>query len=342
MTKGQEQLEKFALKPVPKIVVIGGGSGQPVILGGLKKCDTNLTAIVTVADDGGSSGVLRNYLNMVPPGDIRNVLSTLANIDQEVIDIFQYRFNSDDEMLAGHALGNLILASIAEQDNSIFSAVQRMSKLFQIDGNVFPVVDEPLVLHAEFADGTILEGEGAITAAGKKIKHVWVTPQFTLDKHRLPEAPSEVVNSILNADVVVLGPGSLFTSIMPNLMVPNVAEALLATRAKVVYVANIMTQKGETDGFSDADHVRAINEHIGERVVDAVIMNTAQVPEDYIDWKKWNEVSRQVISDPEHVRAEGAIPVMGDLLELRDAGAFHDGYKVAQLIMQIAAADNLN
>ncbi|WP_187387603.1 gluconeogenesis factor YvcK family protein [Weissella muntiaci] len=342
MNKDNETIDTLKVHSAPKIVVIGGGSGQPIILKGLKKCHVDLTAIVTVADDGGSSGALRNYLNMVPPGDVRNVLSVLANVDEEIIDVFQYRFNSDDDMLAGHALGNLILASIAEQDNSIFSAVNRLSKFFKVQGNVFPVADEPLILHAEFTDGTVLDGESAITAAGKKIKHVWVTPQFTLDEHRLPEAPSEVVNAILNADIVVLGPGSLFTSIMPNLMVPNVAEALLATRAKVVYVANIMTQKGETDGYSDADHVRAINEHVGERVVDAVIMNTAPVPDDYIDWKKWNEVSKQVISDPEHVRSAGAVPVVGNLLELRDDGAFHDGDKVAQLIMKIAEAKNID
>jgi uncharacterized cofD-like protein len=140
----------------------------------------------------------------------------------------------------------------------------------------------------------------------------------------------------LNADVVVLGPGSLFTSILPNLTVPNVAEAVQATRAKVVYISNIMTQKGETEDFSDADHLRVINEHVGDQVVNAVLMNTGLVPEDYIDWKKWNEVSHQVSLNPDEIRQEGATPVMDDLLELRDDGAFHDADRVAQLLMQIA------
>lgn len=332
--KNKATIEEYAIKPTPKIVVIGGGSGQPIILKALKKYDIDLSAVITVADDGGSSGTLRNFLSMVPPGDIRNVLAAMADINSEIIDVFQYRFRGDDEVLAGHALGNLIIAAMTESDNSIFGAVQRLSKFLKVKGNVYPVADEPLVLHARFSDGTVLEGEAAITAAHKKIERVWVTPQFMYEE-RQPEAPIEVVNAILNADAVVLGPGSLFTSVLPNLIIPNVADALKATRAKVIYVANIMAQKGETDNFSDASQVRIINEHVGERVVDAVIINTAKVPEDYIDWKKWNEVARQVMPDPDSVRREGGVPVMGNLLELRDDGAFHNGKTLAQIIMQI-------
>lgn len=327
--------EAFKVTTRPKIVVIGGGSGQPVILRGLKQYDTDLTAVITVADDGGSSGTLRDYLNMVPPGDIRNVMAVLSSLPQEIIDIFQYRFRKEDEMLANHALGNLIIAAMAEKERDIFTGVQTLAKVMDVQGHVYPVADEPLVLHATFSDGTTLSGEAEITAAHKRIDSIWVTPQDD-STNEVAQAPSEVINAILNADVIVLGPGSLFTSVLPNLMVPNVAEALKATRAKVVYIANIMTQKGETDDFSDADHLRAINRHVGDNVVDAVIMNTGVVPEDYIDWKKWNEVSHQVTFDPEEVRQEGAVPVSGDLLELRDDGAFHNGDIVAQLIMQIA------
>lgn len=319
----------------PRIVVIGGGSGQPVILEGLKQYDADLTAIITVADDGGSSGTLRDYLNMAPPGDIRNVMAVLSEATPEFVDLFQYRFDQDDEMLAGHALGNLIIAAQAEKENNFFEAVQILSKLLRVNGHVFPVSAEPLILHAVFNDGTELAGEAEITAAHKLIDHVWVTPEFDADGH-IAHAPKPVVNAILNADVVVLGPGSLFTSILPNLTVPNVAEAVQATRAKVVYISNIMTQKGETEDFSDADHLRVINEHVGDQVVNAVLMNTGLVPEDYIDWKKWNEVSHQVSLNPDEIRQEGATPVMDDLLELRDDGAFHDADRVAQLLMQIA------
>lgn len=326
--------EKYTVKRVPKIVVIGGGSGQPVVLNGLKKYDSDLTAIITVADDGGSSGTLRDYLKMAPPGDIRNVIATLSNLPASLIDIFQYRFKPEDDMLAHHSLGNLIIAAMAEKEHDIFDGIQLLTKIMQVQGHVYPVANEPLVLHAAFSDGTKLAGEAEITAAHKAIDHIWVTSQETSAAHTV-QSPSQVVNAILEADIVVLGPGSLFTSVLPNLMVPNVAEALRATRAKVVYIANIMTQKGETDNFTDADHVEAINKHVGERIVDAVIMNTGTVPEDYIDWQRWNEISYQVHSDPEAVQALGAEPVLGDLLALRDDGAFHDGDAVAQLIMQL-------
>jgi len=327
--------ETFKIESKPKVVVIGGGSGQPIILKGLKKHDVELTAVITVADDGGSSGTLRDYLNMVPPGDIRNVMAVLSTMPSEIIDIFQYRFHKEDDFLANHALGNLIIAAMAEKEHDIFQGVQTLAKLMRVQGHVYPVANEPLVLHAQFSDGTQLSGEAEITAAHKRIDHIWVTPQAD-SVNKIAQAPSAVVNAILNADAIVLGPGSLFTSVLPNLMVENVAEALKATRAKVIYIANIMTQKGETDDYSDADHLRVINEHVGEQVVDAVIMNTGVVPEDYIDWKRWNEVSHQVAFEPEDVRKEGALPVLGDLLELRDDGAFHDGDIVAQLIMQIA------
>jgi uncharacterized cofD-like protein len=330
--------QDYTLKKKPKIVSIGGGSGQPVILAGLKKYHADLTAVITVADDGGSSGTLRDYLNMAPPGDIRNVMAVLSNASQRSIDLFQYRFQADDEILSGHTLGNLMIAAAAEKDRDFFQAVQFLSDLMRVEGHVYPVSAEPLVLHAAFSDGTTLSGEAEITAAHKVIDHVWVTPEFDADGHEA-EAPIEVVNAILNADVVVLGPGSLFTSVLPNLTVPNVAAALRATRAKVVYIANIMTQKGETDGYSDADHLAVINRHAGERVVDAVLMNTAVVPEDYIDFQKWNEVSHQVRLNPEDVSGEGATPVMADLLELRDDGAFHDSDRVAQIILQLAGAE---
>lgn len=319
----------------PKIVVIGGGSGQPIILKGLKQYDAELTAVITVADDGGSSGTLRDYLDIIPPGDVRNVMAVMSNVSPEFIDVFQYRFKKEDEMLAGHALGNLVIAAMAEKENDIFRGVQILSHLMNVDGHIYPVANEPLVLYAKFKDGTELSGEAEITAAHKVIDHIWVTPQDDSSR-RVAQAPSEVINAILNADEIVLGPGSLYTSVLPNLVVDNVREALKLTPAKIIYIANIMTQKGETDGYSEADHVRAINDHIGSQIVDAVIMNTDEVPDNYIDWQKWNEVSTQVASAPEEVRKEGAVPITGDLLELRDDGAFHDGDAVAKLIMQIA------
>ncbi|MCM0582691.1 YvcK family protein [Weissella diestrammenae] len=328
--------EAIKAQPISdKIVVIGGGTGQSVILGGLRKYDTDLTAIITVADDGGSSGTLRDYLKMVPPGDIRNVMATLSDAPQDFLDLFQYRFTDEASFLANHTIGNLMIAAMAEQYKDIFEAVQYLSKIMQVKGHIYPVVNEPLTLHARFTDGTCLSGEAEITQAHKKITNIWVENAAG----EAPEATAEVVNSILAADMVVLGPGSLYTSILPNISVPNIAAALRATTAKIVYISNIMTQKGETDDFSDGDHLRVINQQIGREVVDAMIMNSGVVPEGYIDWQRWNEISHQVKSDPEEVKKQGATPVLADLVELRDDGAFHNATKVAELL-QMIASDN--
>lgn len=323
----------------PRVVVIGGGSGQPIILKGLKKLDADLTAIITVADDGGSSGTLRDYLNTIPPGDIRNVMAVLADVPDNIIEVFQYRFKKEDEMLAGHALGNLIIAAMAEKQQDIFLGVQQLAEFMNVQGNVYPVANEPLVLHAKFRDGSILSGEAEITAAHGVIDNIWVTPQPDSASDEA-HAPKEVIDAILGADEIVLGPGSLYTSVLPNVMVPNVREALKATNATITYIANIMTQKGETDNYTEADHVRVINEHVGQRIVDTCVMNETKVPEDYVDWHKWSEIAKQVDFDPEAVRAEGANPVIADLLELRENGAFHNEDKVACLLMDIAKTMN--
>ncbi|MCT6807296.1 MAG: YvcK family protein, partial [Bombilactobacillus sp.] len=229
----------------PKITVIGGGTGLPVILNSLRDLNADITAVVTVADNGGSSGAIRNYINVVPPGDIRNVLVALSNLDRLSLDVFQYRFASDDSFLAGHAIGNLIIAALSEMDgNNIFDAVQELSQMMKVEGNVFPASNEPLTLNAKFTDGTTLAGEHEITYADKTIERVWVTD--TNDPSEEPEAVLPVLASIMQADVIGLGPGSLFTSILPNLMIKNLGEAIRETAAEVVYICNIMTQKGET------------------------------------------------------------------------------------------------
>lgn len=228
----------------PKIVMIGGGTGLPEILHGLRDKDVDVTAIVTVADDGGSSGILRNYVNVVPPGDIRNALVALSELSELELEIFQYRFNSTDQFLAGHAIGNLIISALAEmKGGDIFAAVQELSSLMKIRGHIYPVTDEPLTLNAEFTDGSTLSGESEITAAHKRIQRVWITPSNNNDHHQAA-AVKQVIDAIMDADQIVLGPGSLFTSILPNLMIENVGKAVCETKAEVVYICNIMTQKG--------------------------------------------------------------------------------------------------
>lgn len=314
----------------PKIVIIGGGTGLPVILRGLRDQNVDVTAIVTVADDGGSSGILRNYINVVPPGDIRNALVALSELPTIEKEIFQYRFNSKDNFFAGHALGNLIISALAEMKGNIFDAVQELSDLMRINGHIYPVANEPLTLNAEFTDGSKLVGESEITAAHKQIQRVWVTDS---DEPAAPMAVKQVIDAIMDSDQIVLGPGSLFTSILPNLMISNVGEAVKKTKAEVVYICNIMTQKGETDHFTDADHVRVLNRHLGEQFIDTVLVNVQPVPKDYINFQEWNEISQPVTHDFAGLRDQGCRVISANFLRLRDNGAFHDRDKVVSELL---------
>ncbi|MEE6710651.1 YvcK family protein [Pediococcus acidilactici] len=320
----------------PKIVVIGGGTGLPVILNELHKRSADVAAIVTVADDGGSSGIIRDYVNVVPPGDIRNVMVALSDMAPELKDIFQYRFKSEDNFLAGHAIGNLIIAALSEMRGGIDPAIRELSQMLQIDGHIYPASAEPLVLHAKFTDGTSLAGESEITAAHKDVKQVWVENN-PWSEHKKPCAVPEALEAIEAADEIILGPGSLFTSILPNLMIEDIRKAVLATQAEIVYICNIMTQKGETIGFTDADHVRVLNQHLGRNFVDTVLVNTEKVPESYMDFNRYDEVSRQVIHNFKGLREQGVRVISDNFLKLRDGGAFHDGEKVVDELMHICS-----
>lgn len=305
----------------PKVVVIGGGTGLPVVLSGLRDHNVDITAVVTVADDGGSSGIIRDYINVVPPGDIRNAMAALSELSNLELDIFQYRFKSSDRFFAGHAIGNLIISALSEMKGGIFEAVQELTDLMKVNGRIYPVANEPLVLNAEFTDGTQMAGESEITRAHKNIKRVWVTTDG--DDHE-PQAVPAVIDTILEADQVVIGPGSLFTSILPNLMIKNVQAALKATKAEIIYICNIMTQKGETDGFTDADHVRVLNHHLGYHFIDTILVNSERVPEDYINFQEWNEISSPVGHDFQGLRDQDCRVISSNFLRLRDNGAFHN------------------
>ncbi|MCI2170217.1 gluconeogenesis factor YvcK family protein [Schleiferilactobacillus perolens] len=318
----------------PKVVVIGGGTGLPFILSALRQQNADITAVVTVADDGGSSGVLRNYINVVPPGDIRNVLVSLSQLSEAELRIFQYRFESSDAFLSGHAIGNLIITALAEMDGGIFTAVQELAAMMKVDGHVYPVANVPLTLNAEFTDGAKAQGETEISGAGKRIKRVWVTQKD--DPSVPPEAADPVIDAIQAAEVVVLGPGSLFTSILPNLMIDNVHQALQTTPANITYICNIMTQKGETENFTDADHVRVLDQHLGGQYIDTVLVNTEPVPPDYMDRQKYDEYLYQVRHDFAGLRQLGCNVITDNFLSLHDRGVFHNGDKVAKELLNLA------
>ncbi|BCA85825.1 putative gluconeogenesis factor [Enterococcus saigonensis] len=316
----------------PKVVVVGGGTGLPVILRGLRNQGIDITAVVTVADDGGSSGEIRNSIAMSPPGDLRNVLVALSDMPKLYADIFQYRFKKSDKFLANHALGNLIIAAMSEMRGSTYEAIQLLTKMMHVDGNIYPSSEKPLVLHAIFKDGTEAIGESKIALDRKTIDHVFVRNQ---DGDSEPKAARKVVSSIMEADMIVLGPGSLFTSILPNLMISEIGKALLETQAETVYICNIMTQKGETEHFTDANHVQVLHQHLKKPFVDTVLVNTEKVPEGYMDPEVYDEYLVQVKHDFKSLRQEGCRVVSADFLQLRDGGVFHDGEKVVEELLRI-------
>lgn len=311
-----------------KIVVIGGGTGLPVLLRGLKQYDVDLTAIVTVADDGGSSGRLRDELDMPPPGDIRNVLAALSDVEPLIIELFQHRFENGNG-LSGHSLGNLILAAMTAITGDFVHAVREMGKVLNVRGKVLPAANESVVLHAEMEDGTIVSGESKIPYSGKKIKRVFLTPSNI-------EPLEETITELQMADLIVIGPGSLYTSILPNLLVPKIGEEVCQSKAKKVYICNVMTQAGETLNYTASDHVKALYDHMACAFLDAIIVNNAPIlPETKERYAK--ELATPVICDMEELEKLGLQVICDAIIDERDGTVRHDTKKVAALLVSLLA-----
>ena len=249
----------------PRIVVIGGGTGLSTMLRGVKEHTDQITAIVTVADDGGSSGRLRRSLGVHPPGDFRQCIAALANTEPLMQRLFEYRFGDGSE-LGGHAFGNLFIVAMTGITGSFESALRASSRVLAVRGTILPSTLAHVTLYAELEDDRVMTGESNVPHGEAPIRRVFLEPA---DAKAYPEA----VAAILEADLVVLGPGSLYTSVLPNLLVPDIADALSATRAPVIYVANVATQPGETDGYDLADHVDALDRHLARPVVGWVLAN---------------------------------------------------------------------
>ena len=245
-----------------KVVAFGGGTGLPVLLSGLRDRVGDLTAVVTVADDGGSSGRLRQELGVAPPGDVRNCLVALAG-RRRLAEVFNYRFEAPGD-LNDHNVGNIIIAALADMAGGFCEGVEQASRFLRIKGRVFPAAMESLTLVVRYADGSVTRGESVVHKVGKQVSEVSVEPSGV-------PAPAGVIDAIENADVVVLSPGSLFTSTIPALLGRGVQEALADFGGPVIYVANVMTQQGETGDFSVSDHVRAITDHVGPVVTDVLV-----------------------------------------------------------------------
>lgn len=310
----------------PRIVIIGGGTGLPVLLRGMKRFPVDITAIVTVADDGGSSGRLREDFRIPPPGDIRNVLAALSEVEPLIEELFQHRFETNSD-LSGHSLGNLMLAAMTNITGNFAHAVHELSRVLNVKGRVLPSANQSVVLHAEMEDGVIIHGESKIPLYGKRIKRVFLTPDHI---HPLPET----LYAIREADLIVIGPGSLYTSILPNLIVPEIGNELAKAKAKKVYICNLMTQKGETGGFSASDHVKAIYDHTEPYSIQKIIVNNGYIP-DSVKLRYKGEYADPVKIDYDNLEKLGIEIIADSIATLTEGFLRHDTKTLSQLIFNI-------
>lgn len=316
-----------------RIVCIGGGTGLPTVLKGLARRampsrnqpGLAITAVVAMSDDGGSSGRLRRTRGVLPPGDVRNCLVALAGTRTPLSELFQFRFGGK-KGLAGHAVGNLLIAALAEKNGDFLEAVRMSGNLLGARGEVLPCTTEPVQLVARLNDGAEVVGERNLARAGGRIAQVRLEP-------RKPPATAGLIDAIMNANLITLGPGSLYSSLLPNLLVDGVAEALRNTRALKVLVANLMSQPGETDGMTCVDHVRAVQAHAGP-VVDAVLVNGMLPDEDALG-RYAARGAFPVKVDRRALIGAGVIPVEADLLR-PGRHIRHDSRKLARCLMTIA------
>lgn len=316
------------IKSGHRIVVIGGGTGLSTMLRGLKQYTANITAVVTVADDGGGSGILREDLGILPPGDIRNCILALANTEPTMEELLQYRFT--EGMLKGQNFGNLFLAAMTGISKSFEEAVKKMSDVLAVSGKVLPVSLDNMRLIAELKNGTIIKGESSIPPIQQKenspIKRIYIEPDYA--------APlEEVLIDILNADAVVLGPGSLYTSIVPNLLVDGICDVIESSKAIKIYVLNIMTQPGETTGYNAYDHVMALYSH-GLKSLNYVIVNNKDVPLSYVN-RYSEDMSQPVRYEKDKLERIGLKVIEKDIIAFKNMYIRHDEQKLAEVIMDL-------
>ena len=313
----------------PKVVCIGGGTGHANLLRGLKKITKNITAIVTVSDDGGGSGVLRDELQIPPPGDIRNCMQALSNAEPIIEKLMAYRFDAGN--LNGQSFGNLFLAAMNGISDSFDKAVLEMGEVLSITGKVLPVSVDDIHLWVTFEDGSMVVGESKIAAAKaerkSRIRRVEVAPK---DAAVLPEC----IEAIENADVIVLGPGSLYTSIIPNLLIGGVAEAVASCNALKVYVCNIMAEPGETEGYTASEHVKEIFDHAEQKVFDYCIVNSEKIDDDIV--QRYVSSGAQIVKvDESEISAMGVEIAKCELVSVGNSFIRHDSDKLAREIFKL-------
>lgn len=319
----------------PRIAVIGGGHGLSNMLRGLKQYTENLSAIVTVADDGGGSGMLRQDLGMPPPGDIRNCLEALANTEPVISELMRYRFT--EGTLAGQSFGNLFLAALNGISPSFDAAVRRMSEVLAVTGRVLPVTTADVQLEAEFENGATVVGESKIFYCKKqedcRIRQVRLIPGR-------PKALPEALDALRRAEMIVLGPGSLYTSVIPNLLVDGVVETIQASGALKVYVSNIMTQEGETEGYTLSDHIAALFHHSAPGLLELCLSNSSPIPRE-VAAHYAEEGAEPLRSDADECAALGVEVVSRPIATVVDGYVRHDPLHLARELILLHAERNV-
>ena len=317
--------EKRRLGKGPNVAVVGGGHGLSVLLRGIKEATSNVTAVVTVADDGGSSGRLREEFGIIPPGDLRNCLVALADTEPLMEKLFQYRFKGKSE-LAGHSFGNLFIAAMNEVTGDMEQALQESSKVLAVKGQVLPASKDHVRLDAIMEDGTVVEGESQIPEVHKKIHRVRLFPEHV-------QPVQSALDALKNADAIILGPGSLYTSIMPNLLVDGVAEAIRKSKAVKIYICNVMSQPGETDGYTASMHAKAIIDHGGKGIIDYMLVNDSPISPDMQEYYA-QKGAYPVEVDEAAINALGVGFVKADIINEQEL-IRHDPDKLSKAVMNM-------
>ncbi len=308
----------------PKIVAIGGGTGLSTLLSGLKQFTNNITAIVTVSDDGGSSGILREYYDVLPPGDIRNCLVALADSENLMQKLFQYRF-PEEKPLSGHTVGNLVILALRNILGDFETALKETSKILAIKGKVIPASFTKIKLIAKNTDGSYTEGEQKITKSVNKIEKITISPENA-------SASKEAIDAISNCDAIVIGPGSLYTSVIPNLLIKGIRDAIIKASCRKIYVCNVMTQEGETDKYTAYDHIKAIERHCNAKVFETVIVNKSSINKEAL-LKYRMENSYPVEIDEDKIKKEGYKIIKADIINSENM-VRHNSYKLAKIICE--------
>ena len=302
-----------------KVAVLGGGSGLSYLLNGLKQYPLDITAIVSVCDNGSSTGILREEFNIPAVGDIRKVLVSLSETEPLVEQLFNYRFKTTSD-LNGHAVGNLLLTAVEEMTGSLSEGIEALSKILNLKGKVVPLTEDNVTLMGEMMDGTIIEGEEQLTKDRRTIKKVYYKEKATPTK--------EAIDAIINADLIILSMGSLFTSIIPNLICDDIVDAMFKSQAKILYTCNIVTQPGETDGFTVTDHVKMLNKYLKKRKVDIVIANNGYIDASMADKYKTLEQKDPVIFDSENFKNYDMQVIGDDLVTIYNNMIRHNSLKL--------------